>query len=238
MIYTGQSLLRVYLKGALVLLFLACVFCGNDAVAQKNEIGFGLGAFNYTGDLARKIKAKNFQPGLTFHYRRNISEAVSLRAGFTGGWLYGDDNPPFDALAQARDTSFSKGVVELSTVMEYHFLDFRKNINILRWTPYFFMGAGVAFFGQSEEKTEEYSNVQLVVPFGLGFKYIINPKWQLALEGGVRKTFFDYIDNVSGSDINVKNYKYGNQYDKDWYYFLGVTLNYTFYTIPCPYKFN
>ncbi|MFW5726922.1 MAG: DUF6089 family protein, partial [bacterium] len=31
---------------------------------------------------------------------------------------------------------------------------------------------------------------------------------------------------------------YGNQHDNDWYYYLGFTLNYTFYTIPCPYHFD
>ncbi|WKN33360.1 DUF6089 family protein [Porifericola rhodea] len=221
--------------GLLILMFL---LCETSAFAQKNEVGFGLGAFNYTGDLARQIKAKNFQPGLNLHYRRNISDAVSLRGGFTGGWLYGDDETPYDVQAQMRDTSFSRGVVELSAVMEYHFLDYKENINLLRWTPYFFIGTGVAFFSRSEESTEEYSNVQLVVPFGVGFKYIVNPRWQLAIEGGVRKTFFDYIDNTSEGDLRVKDYQYGNKYDNDWYYYAGVTLSYTFYTIPCPYMFN
>lgn len=238
MFYADQSIILNSPRGVALLFILACILCGSYCNAQKNEVGFGIGAFNYTGELARKIQAKNFQPGLSLHYRRNLNEAISLRAGFTGGWLYGDDSRPFDALAQARDTSFSKGIVELSSVMEYHFLDFRENPKILRWTPYFFLGAGVAFFGQPEEKTEEYSNVQLVIPFGLGFKYIINPRWQIGLEGGVRKTFFDHIDNISGGDLDVKNYAYGNRHDKDWYYFLGVSLSYTFYTIPCPYMFN
>lgn len=239
MFYADQFIVQNIKKcraGMLMCIFLLCAY---QSYGQKNEVGFGLGAFNYTGDLAKNIKARNFQPGMSLFYRRNIDDAISIRAGFTGGWLYGDDNVPFDALAQARDTSFSKGVVELSSVMEYHFLNYKENPKILRWTPYFFLGAGVAFFGQGdEEQTEEYSNVQFVVPFGVGFKYIIDPKWQLGIEGGVRKTFFDYVDNISGTDLNVKNYEYGNQYDKDWYYFLGITLSYTFYTIPCPYMFN
>lgn len=238
MFYAQQSIMPSMQRFLVLLFVLVSIFCGHDGHAQKNEIGFGIGAFNYTGELARNIQAKNFRPGLSLHYRRNITEAVSVRGGFTGGWLYGDDNRPFDALAQARDTSFSKGVVEFSSVMEYHFLDFRKNPKILPWTPYFFLGAGLAFFGQPEEKTEDYSNIQMVIPFGVGFKYILNPRWQLGLEGGVRKTFFDHIDNISGGDLNVKNHAYGNQYDKDWYYFLGLSLSYTFYTIPCPYMFN
>ena len=81
---------------------------------------------------------------------------------------------------------------------------------------------------------EEYSNVQAAVPFGFGAKYIVNPKWYLALEFGIRKTFFDYLDNVSGPTSQVKNYRYGNPFDNDNYFFLGISITRTFYEIPCP----
>lgn len=205
---------------------------------QKNEIGFGGGALNYTGDLARKLYAGNLGPGGTIFYRRNINDAVSIRGGLTFGILNGDDSPAFDTFAGQRNGSFTRSVVELAPVVEYHFLDYRENINILRWTPYFFIGGGVAFFGQTGENVTEYSNVQLVLPFGLGFKYVFDHKWQVGLEAGVRKTFFDYLDDVSSEDLVNKNYSYGNRHDQDWYYFLGLTVSYTFYTIPCPYLFN
>jgi hypothetical protein len=73
------------------------------------------------------------------------------------------------------------------------------------------------------------------VPFGLGIKYILNPKWYIALEAGARKTFFDYLDNVSmGTNQLVKDYQYGNRYDNDSYYFVGLSITRTFYEIPCP----
>jgi hypothetical protein len=50
----------------------------------------------------------------------------------------------------------------------------------------------------------------------------------------MRKTFFDYLDNVSGREGLTKNYKYGTPSDNDHYYFLGITLTRAFYTIPCP----
>jgi hypothetical protein len=65
-------------------------------------------------------------------------------------------------------------------------------------------------------------------------KYVLNPKWYVSLEFGMRKTFFDYLDNLSSIDTRKKSYNYGNAFDKDAYYFLGVTLTRTFYTIPCP----
>ncbi|MFP4089253.1 MAG: DUF6089 family protein [Cyclobacteriaceae bacterium] len=220
------------------LLLLLGIFVANIGLAQQHEVGFGLGAMNYTGDLARSLQIANFRPGVNVLYRYNYNEAISFRGSLTGGLLYGDDEPPFDVLAANRDQSFSLGMLELSAVLEYHFLNFRENINLLRWSPYFFLGTGFTFFGNHEENTEDYSNLQPVLPFGLGFKYIVNPRWHVGVEGGVRKTFFDYIDNVSGADLNMKNYAYGNQHDNDWYYYLGFTLNYTFYTIPCPYHFD
>jgi hypothetical protein len=95
---------------------------------------------------------------------------------------------------------------------------------------------GFALFGFSgnENKTAEYSNVQVAIPFGGGVKYVLNPKYYLALEFGVRKTFFDYLDNISDGNPAFKNYQYGEPNDNDTYFFLGLTLTRTFYDIPCP----
>ncbi|MEQ9166212.1 MAG: DUF6089 family protein, partial [Fulvivirga sp.] len=101
-------------------------------------------------------------------------------------------------------------------------------------TPYLF--GGLAIFGVSGmgDKPEEYSNIQPSIPFGLGFKYVLNPKWYMGLEFGARKTFFDYLDNVGPGDIVVKDYQYGNRFDNDHYFFIGLSMTYSFYTIPCP----
>ncbi len=218
----------------LIFLMLTCA----ASYGQQNEIGFGAGVLNYTGDLSRDLHAGNLGPAGMIFYRRNINEAISVRAAITGGILNGDDTPSFDAFAQRRNGSFTRSMVEISPVLEYHFLNYRKNINILRWTPYFFLGGGVTFFGQTGNIGAQYSNLQVVLPFGLGFKYVLDQRWQLGLEASVRKTFFDYLDDVSGEDLIDKNYNYGNRHDKDWYYFLGLSISYTFYTIPCPYQFN
>ncbi len=44
---------------------------------------------------------------------------------------------------------------------------------------------------------EKYSRVSVAIPYGIGFKYGINRKWSFGLELGMRKTFTDYIDDVS-----------------------------------------
>ncbi|UII27870.1 porin family protein [Fulvivirga maritima] len=214
--------------------FIYLLLLSAGAQAQETEVGFGLGGFKYSGDLSRGINLNSIKPAGTVFFRSNISSAVSFRIGATAGQLSGSDSKtPIDIFADQRDASFDIFLFEASTVFEYHFLKWREQ-TMLRWTPYFF--GGIAIFGVSgmDEKPEEYSNVQPSIPFGLGIKYILNPKWYLGVEFGARKTFFDYLDNVSGGDGVLKDYQYGNEYDNDAYYFIGVTLNYAFYTIPCP----
>jgi hypothetical protein len=213
----------------------AFVLTASTLSAQKSEVGFGIGTLNYTGDLARTYNFLNSRPAATLFYRSNLSKVVSLRAAITGGGIGASDKRPIDAFAERRDASFSLFLMEASTVMEYHFMNWRDDKHILRYTPYLFGGLGIFGISGNQNKSSQYSNVQAAIPFGLGMKYIMNPKWYIALEFGVRKTFFDYLDDVSsGSNQLVKNYQYGNPYDNDAYYFLGFSVTRTFYEIPCP----
>jgi hypothetical protein len=209
---------------------LACI----QLSAQRSEIGFGIGTFNYTGDLARNYNFLNSKPAATVFYRSNLSKVVSFRVALTGGKIGASDKRPVDAFATQRNASFNLFLMELSAVMEYHFLNWRDNRHMIRFSPYLFGGLGLFGMTGNKSKPEEYSNIQGALPFGVGFKYIYNPKWYFSLEFGPRKTFFDYLDNVSVGRQTNKNYQYGNPSTNDAYYFLGVTVTHTFYDIPCP----
>jgi hypothetical protein len=216
-----------------LLLLAILLFTSNHLFGQRSEIGFGIGTFNYTGDLVRTYNFKYSKPAGTVFYRSNLSKVVSFRAAITAGKI-GASEKPIDPFAVNRNASFDLFLLEASTVMEYHFLNWRETKRFVRFTPYLFAGLGI--FGMSGDvvKPEEYSNVQGAIPFGGGVKYIYNPKWYISLEFGIRKTFFDYLDNISEGDPRDKNYQYGNPNDNDNYYFLGITLTRTFYNIPCP----
>ena len=60
---------------------------------------------------------------------------------------------------------------------------------------------------------KNYSTFQLCIPLGIGFKYTIDRQWGLGLEFGIRKTFTDYIDDVSTTYIDLSQYQTGDQYD-------------------------
>lgn len=215
---------------ALIVIF---VLMFTKTTAQRSEVGFGIGTFNYTGDLVRTYNFKYSKPAATVFYRSNLSTVVSFRAAVTAGQI-GASEKPIDAFGVKRDASFDLFLFEASTVMEYHFLNWRDSKRFVRFTPYLFAGLGLFSISGNAQKTAEYSNVQAAIPFGGGIKYIYNPKWYLSLEFGARKTFFDYLDNISVGDRRHKNYQYGNPNDNDNYFFLGISITRTFYDIPCP----
>ena len=46
---------------------------------------------------------------------------------------------------------------------------------------------------------EPYSLAQIAIPIGIGIKWSLGEKFSLVAEYGIRKTFTDYLDDVSGS---------------------------------------
>ncbi len=51
---------------------------------------------------------------------------------------------------------------------------------------------------------EQYSNWQFVIPFGVGMKYAIDKRSSIGIEYGLRKTFTDYMDDVSTTYVYTK----------------------------------
>lgn len=228
-------------------LLLMAGFSASGQLRQRLEVGGGLGTFNYTGDLVRTYDLRFSRPAATFFYRINYSQVVSLRTSITFGKLGASDAiRQLDPAALKRKASFRANLVEFSPVFEYHFIDWRDSKRRIRFTPYLFAGAGLFIFSvntsyppvnpgspQPYTSPPSFSRVQLSIPFGGGFKYVLNPNWYMAIEFGMRETFFDHLDGVSSGNFKYKTYRYGNPSDRDNYFFLGLTLTRTFYDIPC-----
>ncbi len=51
---------------------------------------------------------------------------------------------------------------------------------------------------------KQYSNFNICIPVGLGYKYAIDRRWAVGAELAFRKTFTDYIDDVSGQYYDNK----------------------------------
>ena len=185
----------------------------------------------------RGYQVTNVKPGIVAFYKMNLDNIFTIRGSVTGGMISGSDKNPMDAFAANRDGAFQSGIVEVAAMLEYNFLDYKADHVQFRWTPYFTVGiSGFSFFGGDQE-LEGASRTQLALPFGGGFKYMMNPKFTLNLEIGVRKLFFDQLDGYSDGNIANKHYQYGNKYDNDWFNFVGFSISYLFWDIPCPYDF-
>ena len=185
----------------------------------------------------RGYHIENVKPGIVGYYKMNFDQIFSVRASLTGGLISGSDKKPIDPFAANREGSFQSTIVEVAGIVEYNFLDFKTDLRRIRWSPYMFVGlSGFTFFG-GDQDLDGSSTVQLALPFGGGFKYAINPNITLNLEIGVRTLFFDRLDGFSDGDYTTKNYQYGNKYDNDWYNFVGFSISYIIWDIPCPYDF-
>lgn len=240
------------------------VFFGYASYAQSkapvttSEIGVGIGGANYKGEVSPNYRVLNNQPALTVFYRRDMSDAITLRGGLMGSHRIFDDNT-FSDEAYAEDRPYHEyrqaelrlSFFELSAVMEYNFLDYYDMKQSPRISPYLFIGAAGLLYnvklysdthtpnrsdtGNSLNK-EFNTKILVSVPFGLGVKYALSKHWNLGLEFGARKLFTDKFDALSEDDPA----HLANPNDNDWYYYNGVSISYTFYRNNCPpvYKKN
>jgi hypothetical protein len=90
---------------------------------------------------------------------------------------------------------------------------------IRKFTAYIFSGVGIFFYNPKERLNGEwysirkyhtegqglpggpkqFSNFNVAIPVGIGFRYAIDKRLSIGAEFSVRKTFTDYIDGVSGT---------------------------------------
>jgi opacity protein-like surface antigen len=223
-------------------------FCASATAQNTSELGFGLGATNYKGEVSPQYQFQNNRPAFTIFYRKDVSVPITLRGAFTAGLLRADDGnvsganggvPPLQAFRQAN----TKGsLLEASAVMEYNFLDYHYRTDKLHFTPYLFIGIAGFYANTSTVSNSLGGNFNrngsffgLAVPAGVGFKYALSEHINLGLEVGARKAFTDQLDHLSDQDPVLVN-----RHDQDWYYYNGISLSYTFYKIRCPdqYKKN
>ena len=225
-------------------------FCASSSAQNTSEVGIGLGATNYRGEISPEYQLQNNRPALTAFYRRDVSVPITLRGGLTAGFLRAaDDNvngvnggvPP---LQNYRQANIKGGLVEASAVVEYNFMNYHYRTDKAHFTPYLFAGIA-AFYASTTTSTNNTAlsgafnrkgaMLGFAIPAGVGLKYALSEHINLGLEVGVRKAFTDQLDHLGDQDELLVN-----PHDQDWYYYSGVSLSYTFFKIRCPdqYKKN
>jgi len=273
----------------LVLCFLAVGENANSQSTQykKNtEIGFLGSAAYYLGDL-NKTHFSQSSPAAGLVIRKNHDRRFSYKTEALFLSLRSDERMSTDPISLDRGLHFKSLVYELSGQVEFNFLPYELGNPLYPWSPFLYTGISIFNFNpQAENKNGQwvnlqelgtegqgssafperkvYSLIQLAIPIGGGIKIAVNEFFNIVLECGVRKTFTDYLDDVSmsypGKNIGAVNEypiemnqasiemsdptgthilgdQRGNPDKKDWYSFAGITLSFKLKktTIGCDY---
>lgn len=192
----------------------------------RNEVGFTLGGMNYIGDLNNQSMLGKPSLAMGGFYRLNFDERWSLRLDVDYGHVEGG-NPDY---IERRNLSFRSYIFEGSMRVEFNFFPFSMRDDHFFWTPYLFGGMGFFAFNPKARYTdpltqetqwydlqplttegqgtalapdrEVYTLKQLSMPFGVGVKYHPSKHFTLSAEYGFRKTWTDYIDDVSTTYVD------------------------------------
>lgn len=270
-------------------IFITATLIGLPVFAQRHtnsaEIGIFLGGSYYIGDL-NPIKHFEFtKPAAGVAFRYNFNPRLSARANVLFGGMQGDDSYSTFRGQEQRNLNFKSPLTEGSAQLEFNFLDYQIGNEKRKFSPYIFFGLAVFHFKPQGELNGDWINLQplategqglaggaskrkykltqLSIPFGVGIKTNLSQNIGLSIEWGIRKTFTDYLDDVSkryydpvalaaahgatsavmsdksiGTDPNYTNTgrQRGNATTKDWYVFTGIILSLKLQPAvpPCP----
>ena len=203
------------MKKILIILF-ACLSL-QPIFAQRSEIGFMLGTSFYLGDLNPTGIFKQSQFAGGFVYRYNFTPRWALKANVYFGNVQGSDaktNKHYE-----RNLSFKSPITEISAQVELNFLRLYNVPSKNHFAPYIFAGISLFSFNPRAELDGRYYDLQhlgtegqgldgqkkfyslcnAAIPFGIGIKVNIAKFMCIGVEWGMRYTFTDYLDDVSGT---------------------------------------
>ncbi|MCM1066981.1 MAG: DUF6089 family protein [Muribaculaceae bacterium] len=232
-----RPLTAIALAARIAMMCLLAV-CAHGASAQtapyKYDIGLELGMSGYIGDVnsSNIFRKPGFDGELSFRYIGDSRWAV--RGVFSTFGLSGDTSGMKNVLPEVTDPdtglsvpaeySFSSQIYELSVRGEFNFFAYgigETYKRLRRWSPYLTVGVGVGL-----ASTGGRTYVAPTIPMGLGVRYKLKERWNLAVEFTMTKSFNDHFDAENLADLNqIKTAFYKNT---DWYSRLTIGVSYEF----------
>jgi Domain of unknown function (DUF6089) len=244
-----------------------------SSFAQVSELGVSGGVSYYIGDInPTRHYPSGLKPAVAAFYRYNFDQhyAVRLQGLYTN--LEAFDSNSSDTLQVLRNLGFRTVLFEASATVEVNFLKYRGiTKDSKNWTPFIFFG--IAYFhmnpqgllddtwydlqplgteGQGSTAGGDPYALDLVsIPFGVGFKFALTDKFDLGVEWGLRRTYTDYLDDVSGTYADNTQLAFetgpltaaladpsvlretgfntgrarGDGQTRDWYQYTGISLS-------------
>ena len=265
-----------------ILLLAMCGLLSSQTKAQRSlEYGVNLGFSSYLGDLqTRDVTISQVSSGGGVFAKYNFNPFVSVKSFMNFGRIKAADENSREQGLRNRNLSFRSNIFELGAALELSIIPFgwhqenKKDESYYRFAPYISAGLNMFHFnpqtkykgnwvdlqplrtegqGQGTVNVNQYALTQFAIPVGLGIKYQINSRFVLGFELGLRKTFTDYLDDVSGVYANSANQstlsaelayrgdelpdwngvyypaagaKRGDKLDKDWYLMNMFSMSY------------
>ncbi len=255
----------------LLIFFFLFGFNAKAQVVSSTEIGIMGGGSYYLGD----INSNHFDymmPSGGIVIRKNIDRRIVVKGELLLGYIRADDaRNTNDTVKLNRNLHFRSPIYELSGQVEFNFLPYETGNSLYPFTPFIFAGVSLFRFNPKAEANngewvalqalgtegqgttsfqdrKKYALTQFSIPMGGGFKIAVNKTFNIILEYGIRKTFTDYLDDVSttytGGNLwdmseladrmsdrslngtQAKGFQRGNSKDNDWYTFTGITLSF------------
>ncbi len=193
-----------------------------------NEIGVFLGTAYYMGELNQNKVFYQPDKALSLLYKFNFTPRYALRVNASYATLKGDDALSDHRYQLNRNHKFNTNLTEFSAMIEFNFLPYKPSSRYDFYSFYMTLGAGMVIIPVEDDA----SPFNPIIPFGLGFKYAASKRLGLAVEWIYKKTFTDYLDQLSEQiyteNLTLKNKQLTNNNNKDWYSFVGITLTYKF----------
>lgn len=269
--------LKIFLTTILFLTFLG------NSVAQsylyqryypgRYQMGIKIGGSNYHGDLAKEIVPEETNLMVGVFAKRNFSDRFAMTAEITYGHISGSDKH-FDNY-HWRNLSFYTDIYEVSWQNEVNFREYGVNVLDNRSTPFLIFGLSAFMFNPKAEYNGEeiklqklgtegqnldggpkkYKLIQPALLLGMGYKYNLSYNMEIGFKVGFRKTWTDYLDDVSKEYPNYtailaengqasawlshretemghapvrEGTMRGDPKLKDWFAFAGITISYRF----------
>ncbi len=190
------------------------------------DYGFSMGVSNYLGDIGGKEKTRrDFVADMKLaktrwnfggFVRYKLQPKLSVKLALDYLRLEGDDKLSSNPGRHFRNFNFKNDVFDLGLTGEYFFYENNDLGNTYRYRngfrAYVFGGIGGFYTNPKslyqgqwvkmrdfQTEGQPYKSVVLNIPMGVGFYFTFNKKHRLGFEANYRKTFTDYIDDISGN---------------------------------------
>ena len=225
--------------------------------SQTMEFGLFGGGSYYLGDINPGVHFQQTKPAVGVIARYNHDTRWSLRLSAISGKVAGSDF--LSKKVDDRNLQFESPITEIASVVEFNFFPYVNGSTSNFFSPYIFGGGSFFMFNPKvngeelaplklEGQDEPYKRSGFAIPFGIGVKYSVSQSIGLSFEWGMRKTFTDYIDDISTIypiltaaekpdfryDLSDPTMDYhegeqrGNSKTMDWFNFVGISITVEF----------